>query len=66
MQQIHNETRSLIPIILDQLEEHNIKLTDVQEALDQAVDYIRKSENINKESTKNLQENEVLAECVNM
>nr|XP_056712346.1 laminin subunit alpha-4 [Euleptes europaea] len=64
LQQMHNETRSLIPIVLDQLEEYNIKLTDVQEVLDQAVDYIRKSENINKESTKILQENEKQQEIV--
>ncbi|KAL8186412.1 UNVERIFIED_CONTAM: hypothetical protein K2H54_069833 [Gekko kuhli] len=64
LQQKHNETRSLIPIILDQLEEYNIKLTDVQEALEQAFYSIIKSETLNKESADTLQENEKTLETV--
>ncbi|XP_061479636.1 laminin subunit alpha-4 [Rhineura floridana] len=56
--QTHNETRSLIPVVLDQLGEHNTKLADLQEALDQAVDYIKNTEAIKKESTAKLQEQE--------
>ncbi|XP_044282126.1 laminin subunit alpha-4 [Varanus komodoensis] len=68
-QQTHNETRSLIPDILDQLGEHNAKVADLLEALDQAADYIRKAEVINKENTAKLQEqenqHEILEEQIN-
>ncbi|XP_062980837.1 laminin subunit alpha-4 [Elgaria multicarinata webbii] len=68
-QRTHNETRSLIPDILDQLGEHNGNLADLQEALDQALDSIRKTEVINKESTAKFQEQEkqqeILEEQIN-
>lgn len=60
-QQTHNETRSLIPDILDQLGEYNVKLTDMQGALEQAVDYIRKTEAINQENAAKLHAREVLS-----
>lgn len=56
----HNETRALIPIILDQLAESNTKLTDMQEVLDQAVAHIRQTELTNTENTVKLQNKEVL------
>ncbi|XP_067402719.1 laminin subunit alpha-4 isoform X2 [Emydura macquarii macquarii] len=60
----YNETRSLFPIVLDQLSDYNMKLSDLQEALDQALDYVRETKDINKENTAKLQENEKLQEKV--
>ncbi|XP_013931131.1 PREDICTED: laminin subunit alpha-4-like, partial [Thamnophis sirtalis] len=57
-EQKHNETRSLIPDILDQLGEHNTKLTDFQEALHQVIDDIRKTATTNNESIAKLQVHE--------
>nr|XP_006123285.1 laminin subunit alpha-4 [Pelodiscus sinensis] len=60
----YNETRSLFPIVLDQLSDYNMKLSDLQEALDQARDYVRQSEDINKENMAKLEENEQQQEKV--
>nr|XP_008118846.2 PREDICTED: laminin subunit alpha-4 [Anolis carolinensis] len=57
-QKRHNESRSLIPDILTQLAEHNTKLTDLQETLDQAADFIHKAEAKNKENAGALQDHE--------
>uniref|UniRef100_A0A6J0UJV8 Laminin subunit alpha-4 n=1 Tax=Pogona vitticeps TaxID=103695 RepID=A0A6J0UJV8_9SAUR len=57
-QRTHNETRSLIPDILDDLGQYNIKLTDLQEALEQAVDYLKKTDTINQENVAKLQVHE--------
>uniref|UniRef100_A0A8C6X0H3 Laminin subunit alpha 4 n=1 Tax=Naja naja TaxID=35670 RepID=A0A8C6X0H3_NAJNA len=57
-EQKHNETRSLIPDILDQLGKHHTKLTDLQEALHQVIDDIRKTATINNESIAKLQVHE--------
>ncbi|XP_007432614.1 laminin subunit alpha-4 [Python bivittatus] len=57
-QQRYNETRSLIPDILDQLGGHNTMLTDFQDALDQVVDDIRQTATINNENTAKLQVHE--------
>ncbi|XP_026582311.1 laminin subunit alpha-4 [Pseudonaja textilis] len=57
-EQKHNETRSLIPDILDQLGDHHTKLTDLQEALHQVIDDIRKTATINNESIAKLQAHE--------
>lgn len=46
--------------MVEQLREHNIKLSDLEEALGQALDYVTQTEAINKENTANLQESEVL------
>lgn len=56
----YNDTRSLFPIVLDQLSDYNMKLSDLQEALDQARDYVRQTEDTNKKNAGKLQENEVL------
>lgn len=58
-EQKHNETRYLIPDILDQLGEHNTKLTDLQEALHQVIDDIRETATTNNESIAKLQVYEV-------
>ncbi|KAL7987832.1 hypothetical protein Chor_006751 [Crotalus horridus] len=57
-EQKHNETRYLIPDILDQLWEHNTKLTDLQEALHQVIDDIRKTATANNKSIAKLQVHE--------
>ncbi|XP_066469657.1 laminin subunit alpha-4 isoform X1 [Tiliqua scincoides] len=57
-QQTHNETRSLIPVVLDQLEEYNTRLTDLQEALDKAAGFIRQTEDKNQQSTAKLSDHE--------
>uniref|UniRef100_A0A8C4WNR3 Laminin subunit alpha-4 n=1 Tax=Gopherus evgoodei TaxID=1825980 RepID=A0A8C4WNR3_9SAUR len=46
--------------LLRQLNDYNMKLSDLQEALDQARDYVRQTEDTNQENTAKLQENEVL------
>uniref|UniRef100_A0A8C3SSI1 Laminin subunit alpha-4 n=1 Tax=Chelydra serpentina TaxID=8475 RepID=A0A8C3SSI1_CHESE len=60
----YNDTRSLFPIVLDQLSDYNMKLSDLQEALDQALDYIRQTEDTNTKNTATLQENEKQQEKV--
>uniref|UniRef100_A0A8D0C9K3 Laminin subunit alpha-4 n=1 Tax=Salvator merianae TaxID=96440 RepID=A0A8D0C9K3_SALMN len=63
-QQTLNETRSLIPLVLDQLEEHNTKLTDLEEALDTAADYIKRTNDINTDNTARIQEQELQQEIL--
>lgn len=46
--------------MVEQLSEHNMKLSDLEEALGQALDYVIQTEALNKENTANLQEHEVL------
>nr|XP_048700717.1 laminin subunit alpha-4 [Caretta caretta] len=60
----YNDTRSLFPIVLDQLSDYNMKLSDLQEALDQAHDYVRQTEDTNKKNAGKLQENEKQQEKV--
>uniref|UniRef100_A0A8B9RYI1 Laminin subunit alpha-4 n=1 Tax=Accipiter nisus TaxID=211598 RepID=A0A8B9RYI1_9AVES len=54
----YNDTRSLVSDVLEQLSEQDVKLSDLEEALDQALDYIIQTEDINKENTANLQRRE--------
>lgn len=56
----YNDTRSLVSDVLEQLSEQDVKLSDLQEALDQAVDYVIQTDDINKENTASLQRREVL------
>uniref|UniRef100_A0A669QFQ5 Laminin subunit alpha-4 n=1 Tax=Phasianus colchicus TaxID=9054 RepID=A0A669QFQ5_PHACC len=56
----YNDTRSLVSDVVEQLSEHNMKLSDLEEALGQALDYVIQTEAINKENTANVQEHEVL------
>uniref|UniRef100_A0A8V0YED5 Laminin subunit alpha-4 n=1 Tax=Gallus gallus TaxID=9031 RepID=A0A8V0YED5_CHICK len=54
----YNDTRSLFSDVVEQLSEHNMKLSDLEEALGQALDYVIQTEALNKENTANLQEHE--------
>ncbi|XP_027748836.1 laminin subunit alpha-4, partial [Empidonax traillii] len=60
----YNDTRSLVSDVLEQLSEQNVKLSDLEEALDQALDYILQTEDINKENTASLQRREKQLEKV--
>ncbi|NXU87921.1 LAMA4 protein, partial [Xiphorhynchus elegans] len=54
----YNDTRSLVSDVLEQLSEQDVKLSDLEEALDQALDYIIQTEDINKENAASLQRHE--------
>ncbi|NXV80659.1 LAMA4 protein, partial [Atlantisia rogersi] len=54
----YNDTRSLVSDVLDQLSEQDMKLLDLEEALDQALHYIIQTEDINKEHVASLQRRE--------
>ncbi|KFQ14335.1 Laminin subunit alpha-4, partial [Leptosomus discolor] len=54
----YNDTRSLVSDVLEQLSEQDVKLSDLEEALHQALDYVIQTEDINKENTGNLQKRE--------
>ncbi|XP_010215106.1 PREDICTED: laminin subunit alpha-4 [Tinamus guttatus] len=54
----YNDTRSLFSDVLEQLSEHDMKLSDLEEALNQALDYVMQTEDINKENRANLQKRE--------
>ncbi|GAB0186482.1 laminin subunit alpha-4 [Grus japonensis] len=54
----YNDTRSLVSDVLEQLSEQDMKLSDLEEALDEALDYVMQMEDINKENTANLQRRE--------
>ena len=56
----YNDTRSPVSDVLEQLSEQDVKLSDLEEALDQALDYVIQTEDINKENTASLQRCEVL------
>ncbi|XP_050171815.1 laminin subunit alpha-4 isoform X2 [Myiozetetes cayanensis] len=60
----YNDTRSLVSDVLEQLSEQNVKLSDLEEALDQALDYVLQTEDINKENTASLQRREKQLEKV--
>ncbi|XP_042526413.1 laminin subunit alpha-4 [Dipodomys spectabilis] len=47
-QRLHNDTRSLFPVILEQLDDYRAKLSDLQESLDQALDHVRDAEDMNR------------------
>ncbi|NWX22672.1 LAMA4 protein, partial [Aegotheles bennettii] len=54
----YNDTRSLVSDVLEQLSEQDVKLSDLEEALDQALDYVIQTEDINKENTASLERRE--------
>ncbi|NWS58446.1 LAMA4 protein, partial [Chunga burmeisteri] len=54
----YNDTRSLVSDVLEQLSKQDAKLSDLAEALDQALDYVIQTEDTNKETTANLQRRE--------
>ncbi|XP_040839080.1 laminin subunit alpha-4 isoform X2 [Ochotona curzoniae] len=47
-QRLYNDTRSLFPVVLEQLDDYNAKLSDLQESLDQALNNIRDAEDMNR------------------
>ncbi|KAK7835265.1 hypothetical protein U0070_017801, partial [Myodes glareolus] len=47
-QRLHNDTRSLFPVVLEQLDDYNAKLSDIQESLHQALDHVRDAEDMNR------------------
>ncbi|XP_077018813.1 laminin subunit alpha-4 isoform X2 [Tamandua tetradactyla] len=47
-QRLHNDTRSLFPVILEQLDDYYAKLSDLQESLDQALNHVRDAEDMNR------------------
>ncbi|KAM6433654.1 laminin subunit alpha-4 [Rhynochetos jubatus] len=54
----YNDTRSLVSDVLEQLSKQDLKLSDLEDALDRAFDYVIQTEDINKENTANLQKSE--------
>lgn len=47
-QRLYNDTRSLFPVVLEQLDDYSAKLSDLQESLDQALDHVRDAEDMNR------------------
>ncbi|XP_010006695.1 PREDICTED: laminin subunit alpha-4 [Chaetura pelagica] len=54
----YNDTRALVSDVLEQLSEQDVKLSDLGEALDQALDYVLQTEDITKGNTARLQRHE--------
>ncbi|NXU98858.1 LAMA4 protein, partial [Cettia cetti] len=54
----YNDTRSLVIDVLEQLSEQDVKLSDLEEALNEALDYVIQTEDINRENTDRLQRQE--------
>ncbi|XP_037376153.1 laminin subunit alpha-4 isoform X1 [Talpa occidentalis] len=57
-QRLYNDTRSLFPVVLEQLDDYNAKLSDLQESLDQALDRIRDAEDMNRATVARQREHE--------
>lgn len=49
----------MFPTVLDQINDHDMKISDLQETLDQALDYARQTEDINEENTAKFQDYKV-------
>ncbi|KAB1275245.1 Laminin subunit alpha-4 [Camelus dromedarius] len=47
-QRQYNDTRSLFPVVLEQLDDYNAKLSDLEKSLDQALDHVRDAEDMNR------------------
>lgn len=58
-QRLHNDTRSLFPVVLEQLDDYNAKLSDIQESLNQALDRVRDAEDMNRAITSKQRDHEV-------
>ncbi|KAF4804722.1 laminin subunit alpha 4 [Turdus rufiventris] len=54
----YNDTRSLVMDVLEQLGEQDVKLSDLEEALGEALDYVTQTEDTNRENTARLQRQE--------
>ncbi|KAK2490014.1 hypothetical protein MC885_001366, partial [Smutsia gigantea] len=47
-QWLYKDTCSLFPVVLEQLDDYTVKLSDLQESLHQALDHIRDAEDMNR------------------
>lgn len=56
----YNDTRSLVSDVKEQFHEYDMKLSDLEETVNQAFDYVIRTEDMNQENTANLQKHEVL------
>ncbi|XP_077855423.1 laminin subunit alpha-4 isoform X3 [Macaca mulatta] len=63
-QRLHNETRTLFPVVLEQLDDYNAKLSDLQEALDQALNHVRDAEDMNRATAARQRDHEKQQERV--
>uniref|UniRef100_A0A8C0XCJ3 Laminin subunit alpha-4 n=1 Tax=Castor canadensis TaxID=51338 RepID=A0A8C0XCJ3_CASCN len=57
-QRLHNDTRSLFPVVLEQLDDYSAKLADLQESLDQALDHVRDAEDMNRATASRQRDHE--------
>lgn len=57
-QRLYNDTRSLFPVVLEQLDDYNAKLSDLQESLDQALDHVRDAEDMNRATASRQRDHE--------
>ncbi|XP_004673841.1 PREDICTED: laminin subunit alpha-4 isoform X2 [Condylura cristata] len=57
-QRLYNDTRSLFPVVLEQLDDYNAKLSDLQESLDQALDRVRDADDMNRATAVRQREHE--------
>ncbi|XP_010596568.2 laminin subunit alpha-4 [Loxodonta africana] len=57
-QRLHNDTRSLFPVVLEQLDDYNAKLSDLQESLNQALDHVRDTEDMNRATAASQRDHE--------
>ncbi|NWH33162.1 LAMA4 protein, partial [Chloropsis hardwickii] len=60
----YNDSRSLVMDVLEQLSEQDVKLSDLEEALGEALDYVVQTEDINRENTARLQRQEKQHETI--
>lgn len=58
-QRLYNDTRSLFPVVLEQLDDYNAKLSDLQESLDQALNNIRDAEDMNRATAARQRDHQV-------
>lgn len=58
-QRQYNDTRSLFPVVLEQLDDYNAKLSDLQESLDQALNHVRDAEDMNRATAARQRDHEV-------
>lgn len=58
-QRLYNDTRSLFPVVLEQLDDYNAKLSDLQESLIQALDHVRDTEDMNRATAAKQRDHEV-------
>ncbi|XP_072499170.1 laminin subunit alpha-4 isoform X3 [Notamacropus eugenii] len=57
-QRLHNDTRLLFPVVLEQLEDYDAKLSELQESLDESLDRVRDAEDMNRANAARQRDNE--------